>query len=242
MGVTDRSTPPPNQPVATWLPQPASNVGNTGNTENIGNTGTTATSENNSSALSDPTLLAALDTGEVVLWADRPDTNRLRAVYGIWLFAVPWTLFSVGWTAIAGITWLSSFSSGGNGVRAFGWLMPAFGLPFVGVGAWMLNKPRALIADAGKTVYALTNKRLLTVTDARTLKTRSVPLDKLGPVTCTQQRDGWGKLSVETGSHKDSDGDRVTDLFEFEGVPNVVQLDRLLRDAVERHRSPSGAR
>ena len=44
-----------------------------------------------------------LAPGEAVAWAAQPDARRAAlGALAVWLFAVPWTAFSVFWTAMAG--------------------------------------------------------------------------------------------------------------------------------------------
>src|SRR5436853_13261 len=83
----------------------------------------------------DSAVRRELTHGESVLWTGRPDAARSsRAAYGCWIFAIPWTAFSLFWT-----------------LSAAGWLLPGpkhgsvafalFGLPFVLVGLGMLLAP-----------------------------------------------------------------------------------------------------
>ena len=48
-----------------------------------------------------------------------------------------------------------------------GWVMALFGLPFVLVGLGMLLAPFAAFRSARRTVYVLTNKRFMTITEGR---------------------------------------------------------------------------
>ena len=149
----------------------------------------------------------------------------------MWLFAIPWTAFSLAWTGIALFAYLSTFARPDMaGARWWAWVMPLFGTPFVAIGGWMLYQPIRLRAEAGRTLHVLTDRRLMSVTLGRTRTTKSVDLGKLGPVTVKARANGWGDLSVETGSSTDSDGDRRTDRFEIVGVPDIARLQRLLAE------------
>jgi hypothetical protein len=170
-----------------------------------------------------------LMAGERVLWHGVPDPKYLNRAFAMWLFAVPWTAFALGWTGIALTVYLSTFNdTTASWARAWGWIMPLFGTPFIAVGGWMLYQPIRLRAEAGRTVHVLTDRRLLSVTTGRARTSKSVDLAKLGPVTIKEHANGWGDLSVETGSSVDSDGDRRTDRFEMTGVPDVTRLKKLL--------------
>ncbi len=179
-------------------------------------------------------LRGNLADGERVVWYGVPAPRYVNRAFAMWIFAVPWTAFSLAWTGIAGVAYLSSFEDpSASWARWWGWIMPLFGTPFVAVGGWMLYQPIRLRAEAGRTLHAMTNRRLMTLTLGKTRTTKWVDLDKLGPVTVKTHANGWGDLSVETGSSVDSDGDRRTERFEMIGVPDVARLERLLYEGRE---------
>ncbi|MFM9977509.1 MAG: hypothetical protein ACKVOP_05610 [Sphingomonadaceae bacterium] len=168
--------------------------------------------------------------GERILWSGQPRAKRLIALFGIWVFAIPWTVFSLFWEAMALMPWFASTNTPSEIAWTFGIVMPIFGLPFILIGFGMLAVPFIAMARAGKTVHALTDKRLLTISVVRgTTGVTAVPIDRTGPVETKINADGSGSLKVQTGSHIDSDGDRITDKFEINGVDDVVTLDRELR-------------
>jgi hypothetical protein len=180
-------------------------------------------------------LRAALDNelaaNETLIWSARPDPRRMLIVLWFWAFALPWTLFALFWEG----TTLSMFVYGL--VKAdpnFHWFMaifPIFGLPFVGVGCWMMWKPVSALLDARQQIHGLTNRRLMTLTLRKDKQLVSADLTKIGPIRRKEKTDGWGNLTVETGSRIDNDGDRITEKFEVYGVPDVANLERLLREA-----------
>lgn len=176
-------------------------------------------------------LREELSAGEQILWSGMPDPKRMKVVFWLWAFAIPWTLFALFWEGttltmmVAGVVQEDS---------NFSWIMmifPIFGLPFVGIGLWMMNKPFAALADARNQIHALTNRRLITLTLRKAKELKSVNITKTGPIIRKEHPDGWGNLTVQTGSHTDSDGDRVTDTFEMYGIPDVAKVERLLQGA-----------
>ena len=175
-------------------------------------------------------LRRELTAGEHVLWEGIPDPNRMLVVFAIWLFAVPWTLFAMAWTGIALTAFWSSMETG-QGLGWWGWIFPLWGTPFIAVGLWMMNKPLAVLADARHTIHALTNRRLITVTIRKARQVKTASVKKLGPLRYKEKQEGWGDFFAQTGSHIDSDGDRVTETFEMVGVPNVAKLHRLVGEA-----------
>lgn len=179
-------------------------------------------------------LNSELAVGERVLWSASPDPRRLKAAFGMWFFAVPWTVFSLVWTGLATAPWLSGPPHDAMG-WGFGIAFPLFGTPFILAGLWMLNKPLHIRKEAKVTIYGLTDRRLIRIVLGKTRKTDFVQIDHMGPVNCTSTADGWGTLTVQTGSHMDSEGDRVTDSFVVAGVPQVERLRRLLIENLEKN-------
>lgn len=173
-------------------------------------------------------LRRELAAGEHILWEAMPDRRRMLSAFGMWLFAIPWTLFSLVWTGIALTMYWSGIGSEDANVAYWGWIFPLWGTPFIAVGLWMMKKPIEILEDAKHTVHALTDQRLITLTIRKGREVKSASVRKLGAIRCKEKSQGWGDLSADTGSHIDSDGDRVTDRFEIIAVPEVAKLHRLL--------------
>lgn len=169
-----------------------------------------------------------LSPGERVLWSAQPRGRRMLIAFALWLFAIPWTAFALFWEAMALSPWFAAKDADNAMVWGFGIVFPLFGLPFILVGLWMLWQPVAAIRAARRTIYALTTSRLIRLQHGRTRRIESVPADRIGPIECTKGSDGWGRLSVQTHSLIDSDGDRITKSFDIVGVPNVAELERKL--------------
>ncbi|MBY0301533.1 MULTISPECIES: hypothetical protein [Sphingomonas] len=171
-----------------------------------------------------------LEPGERIRWQGRGRAQAMRSSFAIWLFAIPWTAFALFWETLALSPWIAPARAGGTsaGTLLAGIVMPLFGVPFVLVGLWMLARPFALMRRAGRTVYALTDRRLIRRVEGRTTEVESISLDRLGAITTRERRDGSGDLSVQTGRRIDSDGDRVNAYFKVDGVADVAGLRRLL--------------
>ena len=165
---------------------------------------------------------------ERLLWSGRPDPARLRAAFAIWLFAVPWTAFALFWEAMAFLPWMASTHTPPGIQWSFGIIFPLFGLPFIGVGLSMLWMPFRARRKAAQTIYGLTDRRLLRVTAGARRESASVLISQMGPIDVTADADGYGTLRVQTGTSRDSDGDKVTERFEVFGVPEVNRLEGLL--------------
>jgi hypothetical protein len=160
-----------------------------------------------------------LAAGESLLWSGRPDPVRSsRAAYGCWVFAVPWTAFSVFWMLMA------------SGVLSGKLNLPfaLFGLPFVLVGLGMLMAPRWAYASAKKTVYAVTNQRLIVMTEGRFRSVKSFYADDIGSLERRERPDGTGDLIFAKRAWRDSDGDRRYSETGFTGIRDVRSVEQLV--------------
>jgi hypothetical protein len=176
----------------------------------------------------DSALRREMITGERLLWSAQPHGGKLKRGFGVWLFAIPWTVFALFWETMAFVPWISASKTPDWAAWSFGVVFPIFGLPFVLVGFWMLWQPIRAMRQAGDTAYGLTDRRLLRVVQKRDRKVDSVLLHQIGPIDRREDRAGFGDLRIQTHSSVDSEGDRTTERFEVLGVPGVARLERLL--------------
>jgi hypothetical protein len=182
----------------------------------------------------DAELRHELMAGETISWQGQPDPRLMRSGYILWIFAIPWTAFSLGWTGIALAVYLSTFSSDMESARWWGWIGPLWGTPFIAVGCWMLWQPIKAARDARSTVHAVTNRRIITLVNGKTREVKSIPIQSSGTISCSEKKSGWGNISVVTGVRRDSDGDKVTETFDLQAIPDVAKVHRLLLDAQQR--------
>lgn len=166
--------------------------------------------------------------GERLLWSGRPNPAKLRSAFAIWLFAVPWTLFALFWEAMALLPWMASSHTPAGIQWSFGIVFPLFGLPFIAVGATMLAMPFRAQRKAAQTIFGLTDQRMLRVSAGSRRESASVFISQMGPIDVTADADGCGTLRIQTGTSRDSDGDKVTERFEVPAVPGVNRLESLL--------------
>ena len=117
-----------------------------------------------------------------------------------------------------------------------GYAFPLFGTPFIAVGFAMLAAPFAPLFGAKRTMFAVTDQRLLRFYLGRRLKTRSVGAGSIGPIERNERSNGSGTLKIVIGSHRDSDGDRQTDHFELGEVADVLSAEAKVRELVDRTR------
>ena len=178
-------------------------------------------------------LKAAVDRetrGEVVRWSGVPGPGLHRwAAFGIWLFAIPWLAFALAWE---GTLLAMLFKSGpppikqGNWPILWGWAFALFGLPFVLAGLGMMAAPFYALRKAARTVYALTDTRLLVIeASGKATTVKTINPQRIVSTSRTQSSDGAGSLTLTLGSRKDSDGDTVIERETLVAVPQVRRLE-----------------
>ncbi|MGB7405328.1 MAG: hypothetical protein WA906_06545 [Pacificimonas sp.] len=172
-------------------------------------------------------LRSELLPGEQLVWSGAPDARRSAlASWPIVAFGIPWTAFSLFWEAMAVGGFLSQDGAG------FTWMAVVFGLfglPFIAIGFGMLGAPLWVYRKAQATLYGITDRRVLSVTNTKTKSVESVAGKQIGPIKRTQRGDGTGTLVLETHSSWDSDGDRQTETFLLEAIADVRHVERLVR-------------
>lgn len=183
-----------------------------------------------------------LDPGETIVWAGQPNAARaLRSALPILFFAVPWTAFSLFWTAMAGgAAWFTAKAAGPPGL--LGVAFPLFGLPFILIGLGMLATPYWAWRSAQKTVYVVTNRRALVGTpsdDGYAVKDYAgADLADLADLNLTVRNDGSGTIDFAAvqarQTVRDSDGDKQTlgkglRPHTFADIPDVERVYDLLR-------------
>lgn len=133
----------------------------------------------------------------------------------IYVFAVPWTAFSLMWTALA------ASAIGAPGIGLLGLAFPLFGLPFIAVGGWMLSRPFMPLWQRGRVLYVVTDKRVLKLAVGRDLTVSTVPAERIGRAERQELADGSGTITLAVKIGRDSDGDRQTENFAIGPVADV---------------------
>jgi len=136
-------------------------------------------------------LSAELGSGERLLWSGRPRGGlRLRPQDVVLIpFSLLWGGFAIFWEVMA-------LSMTAKAPAPFRFLFPLFGLPFVLIGLYMIVG--RFFADArarGRTIYGVTNQRILIVGGARGAQTRSVELPSISELSLVEHKDGTGTIT-----------------------------------------------
>lgn len=168
--------------------------------------------------------------GERLLWAGQPDPKiALKSMIGIWILAIPWTAFALFWEAMAIGGWITGHTKGMQGWS--GLMMVLFGVPFVAIGLGMMAGPFWSARIARKSIYVLTDQRLVYLSEKRNgVAIKSTWPKDIHSLEKTVDRSGKGSLKISYGSTRDSEGDLVEKSETVAGVGNVDELEKLLRD------------
>lgn len=160
-----------------------------------------------------------LHTDEIVAWHGWQLGRLDPRTFLIYIFAVPWTAFSVAWTVLAAIAVRSAPEQDAS---LIGWIFPLFGTPFVAIGVVMLAAPFWPAIQKGRVLYVVTDKRVLKLSLGLELTVTTVPADRIGKAERREQRDGTGALTLAVKIGKDSDGHRQTEDFVIGQVADVI--------------------
>lgn len=160
-----------------------------------------------------------LGADETMLWHGWQLGRVDPQTFLIYVFAVPWTAFSVMWTVFAAS---AVALSGDKAPGIIGWAFPLFGLPFIAVGAWMLSRPFVPLFERGRVLYVVTDRRMMKLSLGRELVVQTVPADRIGLAERREQRDGTGMLKFAVRIGKDSDGDKQTEDFIIGTVADIM--------------------
>lgn len=143
----------------------------------------------------DSALRHVLERGERVLWKGRPTRKTDYSAFLIWAFAIPWTAFSLFWvTATYSLSQTSAPDEGGLRIAAL--LFPLFGVPFVIVGLIMMISPFFAITVPGRTLHAITDRRILRIVVGWKASLRIIPGEWVTKVDHLTKFDGTGTLLV----------------------------------------------
>ena len=149
--------------------------------------------------------------GEPVRWSAQPSP---RAVFlrtlPIWLFAIPWTAFSLFWETMAIGGFIGLGSRTGSGWSWFVAAFVLFGLPFIAVGIGMMAAPFWRARQAARSLWVVTTRRITYL-----------------------KADGSGSLKLTFGDGRDSDGDKVERSEAIQDIPDVRKVEDLIRRMIE---------
>ena len=172
-----------------------------------------------------------LEMGESVLWAGQP-APRQFVVQSLptFIFGAVWTAFTANFIHCWYYRVPERDVSGPYGLWGFhGLAIGLFFVVFAVVGLAALLAPVWRYFAALRTVYAITQKRVIIIEGARSRKVRSFGADQIGNIKRSERRDGTGDLTFAREPGRDDDGDLVVKDVEMLGIPEVREVESLLR-------------
>lgn len=150
------------------------------------------------------------------------------------LFGIPWTAFAIFWTVTA--AWGTSNMKDGPGLFS---LFPLFGLPFILIGIGMLSSPFWAYWRASKTVYAISDRRVITIEGGWSKTIRSYASDNLKDVFRKEKKDGSGDIILSQRIWRDSDGDRQLESFGLLRIANVKDVEARIKKLAQQAKTDS---
>lgn len=173
-----------------------------------------------------------LQSGEKLLWSGKQQSGiRLRRSDAFQIpFSVMWGGFAIFWEA-------SVFSTGAP------FLFKLWGIPFVLVGLYLIFG--RFIFDAKsreKTTYAVTNQRIIIVSELWGRKIKSLNLHKLPELTLEEKSAGNGTITFgsvtpyNAWNNSSWPGNQQTQLPSFEMISNARQIYNLIQETQQKER------
>ncbi|MEM9186050.1 MAG: hypothetical protein AAGB00_06080 [Planctomycetota bacterium] len=168
-----------------------------------------------------------LDRDERVVWSAMPKPKYFSGpALGVFLFAIPWTAFSVFWIAGAAGFKIPDFNNGED-------LFPLFGIPFFLIGIGMLSSPVWAYRNSLKTVYLITNRRAITIDGGWSYTIRSYTAENLSSVFRREHSDGTGDVVISRDSWRDSDGDKQMQELGFLRIKDAKAVESMLGELAQ---------
>ncbi len=155
-----------------------------------------------------------LNPKEIIKWSASPNP-RAHAVssLSLFMFAIPWTAFSIFWIAGASGFKIPDFNEGFD-------FFPLFGLPFLFIGIGMLLSPYFSYLKAKKILYVVTNQRAFELYCGKWKKIKNYSPGDIGNIERTEKQDGSGNLYFSTETRRTKNGSREVKVG-FKGIEEV---------------------
>ncbi len=173
-----------------------------------------------------------LSSDETLLWTGSPEPSRMvRPTWGSCIFGVLWTAFTITiWALGFHSAHLSGIPSEWTWNAFFSQLFP---LVFVVIGLFMVLSPAITYWMALKTVYAITDQRLLVIEQGIKRSTRSFERSAINVLESVERMDGSGDVTFSQSTYRDGDGDQQVRKEQFIGIPGARGVERLIRETLQ---------
>ena len=170
------------------------------------------------------TINGQLDPGEGLLWSGAPAPGRMAlSALPASVFGIPFTGFAVFWMYMAFT--MTSKSTQIGAVKLF----PLFGIPFFLVGLGMLTAPLWAFLHAGRTLYAVTNKRAIIISGFLSTTVHSYPHGEIHELQRVERVGGSGDLYFASRMITTRRGGARQQRIGFLGIPDVRGVEQMIR-------------
>ena len=167
-----------------------------------------------------------LQPGESQQWSGIADPARAAlSVLPALLFGIPFAGFAFFWISMAYRGTHAISESSNPMARGFS-LFPLFGLPFLFIGLSMVSAPLIAYRKGLKTVYGVTDKRVLVISDGRSRTVRSCTPADIVSVDHCERAGGTGDVIIRTNSILQTRNSQMT--VGLLGLNNVKEVARLV--------------
>jgi hypothetical protein len=166
-----------------------------------------------------------IDAGERLLWSGTPAPGEAASA------ALPATLIGVPFTGFAAFWIWSAWSMAPQAPGPFKFF-PLFGVPFALIGLGMMLGPLWAWLRARNTVYALTERRAVIIVNGGGGGISSYARADMGELTRIERADGSGTVFFAIRTSTTSRGFVKNTRVGFIGIPDVRNVERLIREHV----------
>jgi hypothetical protein len=171
-----------------------------------------------------------LDPGEGLLWSGAPSPGRMAlSALPVTVFGIPFSAFAAYWIYMAFTITSKSKSSLGGPLNLF----PLFGVPFLLVGLGMLTAPLWAFLGAGRTLYAVTNKRALIISNLFSTSVKSYAHSEIRELQRVERAGGTGDLYFASRDVVTRSGGVSHRRIGFLGIPDVRGVEQLIRSRLQ---------
>jgi len=168
-----------------------------------------------------------LGSNEKVIWAARPVSliQHAQSATTTAIFGIPFLGFSLFWIWGASEPLREGIDLG---ITGFEYFFPAFGVPFVLVGLGLILSPVWKAIKASKTIYALTNERLVIMETFPKKSFKSWDIKRIKSLTRTGPPEGPGSLFFAEERVENSHGSYQVKIG-FLGIHRPRDIEEKLR-------------
>lgn len=165
---------------------------------------------------------------EKPLWIGYPIPRRFALKQGLpmFLFAIPWTGISAAFEAGA--------------MKSGSIFMLLWGIPFIVIGLRLLASPLWEYWRARRTVYVVSDRRLLILGGLLRPSTKSFAVSDIGPLEVDAGGDGSGSIVFSQHRTRDPEGGWTVEKIGFIAVPNVREAAEHIASLKDRTIDPAG--